>query len=110
MELPKQLGGLGIGSILNKNIALMFKWLWRYFEEPHALWRLVIDEKYGYPSFITFPDLSPPLNGGPWRVVCTTIFKHPVAESFGLENFDKQIGNEAHTMFWQDLWVCDCPL
>lgn len=30
IELPKNLGGLGVGNILIKNLILLFKWWWRF--------------------------------------------------------------------------------
>ena len=41
------LGGLGIRKIRLFNIALLGKWLWRFGIEKDALWRKVIDLKYG---------------------------------------------------------------
>ncbi|GKD01133.1 hypothetical protein Tco_1171407 [Tanacetum coccineum] len=40
-------GGLGVGSILVKNISLLGKWKRRYLSEPNALWRIVIKDFYG---------------------------------------------------------------
>lgn len=45
IQLPKNLGGLSIGNIKHKNLALLFKWLWRFFEEPSLLWCQVIRAK-----------------------------------------------------------------
>lgn len=38
LELPKCLGGLSLGSLLHRNFALLFKWVWRFFNEPDSLW------------------------------------------------------------------------
>jgi len=40
-------GGLGIRRLGNFNSALLGKWLWRYGMETDALWRKVIEAKYG---------------------------------------------------------------
>jgi len=37
--LSKCQGGLGICSILDKNKALLFKWLWRYRSSDTGLWK-----------------------------------------------------------------------
>jgi len=35
----KSKGGLGIGDIVSKNAALLFKWWWRFVTEEGALWK-----------------------------------------------------------------------
>lgn len=50
IELPKCYGGLGVGNLLHCNLSLLFKWFWRYFNELSALWRKIVQEKYGYSS------------------------------------------------------------
>ena len=45
--LPRELGGLGIWSLVSFNQALLGKWLWRYGHEITHLWQRVIAMKYG---------------------------------------------------------------
>ena len=40
-------GGLGIKNLIIFNVALLGKWLWRFGQERDALWRQVIEVKYG---------------------------------------------------------------
>ncbi|VVA41200.1 PREDICTED: RNA-directed DNA polymerase, partial [Prunus dulcis] len=40
-------GGLGVGSLRARSVALRAKWLWRFPNEPHALWHKVIRSIYG---------------------------------------------------------------
>jgi hypothetical protein len=40
-------GGLGIRNLRIFNQALLGKWLWRFAHEREALWRSVVDAKYG---------------------------------------------------------------
>ena len=110
IELPKILGGLGVGNLAHRNLALMFKWLWRYFHEPSALWRAVISDKYGYPSSLTFMDLSIPPSGGPWKQICKAVLTHPIAKTFGSQNIRKNVGCGNQTLFWHEIWVSDSPL
>ena len=42
----KSQGGLGIGRIVDKNVAMLVKWMWRFSKEDHSLWRRVICSKY----------------------------------------------------------------
>jgi hypothetical protein len=32
-------GGLGLGSLMSKNISMLFKWIWRLSLPDHALWK-----------------------------------------------------------------------
>ena len=44
---PLSSGGLGIRNLRTFNVALLGKWLWRFGQESDALWRKVIEAKYG---------------------------------------------------------------
>nr|GEY32667.1 RNA-directed DNA polymerase, eukaryota, reverse transcriptase zinc-binding domain protein [Tanacetum cinerariifolium]GEZ36970.1 RNA-directed DNA polymerase, eukaryota, reverse transcriptase zinc-binding domain protein [Tanacetum cinerariifolium] len=43
----KKDGGLGVGSIKAKNMGLMGKWKWRFYNKTEALWRKVIFKIHG---------------------------------------------------------------
>ena len=47
VHAPMSSGGLGIRKIRLSNEALLGKWLWRFGIEKDALWRQVIEMKYG---------------------------------------------------------------
>ena len=42
VQKPKKEGGLGVGDLVIKNAALLFKWWWRFACEEGAAWRSVI--------------------------------------------------------------------
>ncbi|GJW68642.1 putative RNA-directed DNA polymerase, eukaryota, reverse transcriptase zinc-binding domain protein [Tanacetum coccineum] len=44
---PRNMGGLGIGSLKASNQSLLAKWWWRIRNEEHALWSKVICSLYG---------------------------------------------------------------
>jgi len=44
---PISVGGLGIRNLRIFNQALLGKWLWCFVHEREALWRSVVDAKYG---------------------------------------------------------------
>ncbi|KAK3189658.1 hypothetical protein Dsin_029219 [Dipteronia sinensis] len=43
----KSNGGLGIDRMLDKNKALLAKWIWRFGKEDNSLWKKVICARYG---------------------------------------------------------------
>ena len=69
MLKPKDLGELGVGSIIMQNVALLFEWWWRFSMEHEELCkrtiRLVYKENAAY-LLATLIDLR---QGGPWRHV-----------------------------------------
>ena len=91
-----QNGGLEIQRLRQFNSALLDKWLWRYGTERDALWRKVIEEKYGD-------------GGGGW---CTK----PVTGTYGVSawksirsgwmDFSKflqfNVGDGTRVKFWED--------
>jgi hypothetical protein len=56
---PISEGGLGIWNLIIFNKALLGKWLWRYVHEREALWRSVVDAKYGS-TWAGWCSLDPP--------------------------------------------------
>ncbi|XP_050252211.1 uncharacterized protein LOC126698794 [Quercus robur] len=97
-------GGLGIQRLRQFNYALLDKWLWRYRTERNALWRKVIEAKYGD-------------GRGGW---CTK----PVTGTYGVSvwksirsgwmDFSKflqfDVGDGTRVKFWEDEWYRDCAL
>lgn len=110
LELPKFLGGLGIGNLHHRNLSLLLKWIWRFFFEPKALWRQVVQCKYKYDDSLIIANLQPPNKGGPWRNICRTIFSHDTAKSFLKDKIRKAVGNGEHTKFWLECWIGSSPL
>jgi hypothetical protein len=44
---PKVSEGLGVTNMIQFNRVLLGKWLWRFAMEMDAIWRKVVDIKYG---------------------------------------------------------------
>lgn len=98
---PISSGGLGIRKISLFNIALLGKWLWRFGIENDALWRQVIERKYGRV----------------WEVWCTRSVNGPYSVglwksiSQGWPSFSRHIqydiGDGSRVKFWQDCWCGD---
>lgn len=42
LKAPKEVGGVGLGSLRNLNLALLAKWWWKFKTSPQALWVRII--------------------------------------------------------------------
>uniref|UniRef100_A0A2N9IC54 Reverse transcriptase domain-containing protein n=1 Tax=Fagus sylvatica TaxID=28930 RepID=A0A2N9IC54_FAGSY len=101
---PLSYGGLGIRKLLLYNQALLGKWIWRYAREKEALWRKIVDLKYG----------------GLWGGWCSNSVLDPYGKSLwkhirkGWPTFAKnvsfKVGDGTHIKFWQHQWCGETTL
>lgn len=110
IQLPKLMGGLNVGNMLARNLGLLFKWLWRYFQEPKALWRQIIEAKYKYPQEFRMADLAPIRQGGPWKSLCNNILHHENSKKLLVPGSRMQVGNGRKMLFWHDVWINNSAL
>lgn len=47
--IHKDFGGMGILDLEQMNIALLSKWVWRFFSEDDTIWKKLIMFKYSFP-------------------------------------------------------------
>ena len=97
----KEMGGLGLGNLKKRNVALLGKWLWRFLREQQSLWARIIKSKYGLQN-----------NGWDPNVVTNGSFHNPWKFlSQGLNLFSRhlalKVGNGTKISFWKDSWKCD---
>lgn len=101
---PKKEGGLGLGNLVSKNVALAGKWLWRFPSHSSSLWHKIIRSKYGMH-----------LNG--WDTISASKASHACPWKFitqGLPSFSSflsfRLGDGQRIRFWEDKWVGNVPL
>ena len=46
IQIPKEMGGLGVGNIMHKNLILLFKWWWCFSEPDKSLWKKILKSVY----------------------------------------------------------------
>ncbi|KAK9058221.1 hypothetical protein SSX86_023061 [Deinandra increscens subsp. villosa] len=102
----KENGGLGFGSLFAMNIALLYKWRWRFVNEGDALWTRLIKVIHG--------DCIDKVRGAnfpsTWRRIykaCKSCNEMQLLPSFVIR---KQVGLGNETRFWKDIWIDDVPL
>ena len=95
---------MGIRRLGNFNSTLLGKWLWRYGTEIEALWRRVIEAKYGniWGGWCT-KKVTTPYGVSLWRYIRS-----------GWLNFSKllvyDVGDGTRVKFWKHVWCGDCTL
>jgi len=101
---PIKAGGLGVRNVINFNQALLGKWIWRFSQKRNALWKSLIEVKYGSVrgGWCSLPVM------GPYDVSVWKFIRR------GWDNVAKylrfEVGDGSHIRFWHDLWCGDKPL
>jgi len=105
---PKKLGGLGLTSLKDYNIALLSKWWWRYKVEENRLWRKLIFAIHN--SNRSWPALPHKKQyTGVWNNIAK-IENHLVHSGVNLHHLIKgNLGSGASIRFWLDPWVTEKP-
>ncbi|KAM7488895.1 hypothetical protein LguiB_026379 [Lonicera macranthoides] len=99
VSLPKKCGGLGVGNLKFKNMALLGKWLWRFPLESKSLWHSIILSKFGNHS--NGWDVNTLFNAtlrSPWKSIARIWEKY-------MENIKLVLGRGDRIRFWEDVWV-----
>jgi hypothetical protein len=99
----KASGGLGVRNLVMFNKALMGKWLWRYAMERDALWRKVVDVKYGSMRVVGVLRRLGVLMG----LACGKVLG---GDGMLLQLVRYEIGNGSKVLFWHDVWCGEIPL
>jgi len=101
---PISEGGLRIRNLRIFNQALLGKWLWRFAHEREALWRSVVDAKYGstWAGWCSL-DSHGSHGVGLWK---------NIRKGWSLFSSHTRfiLGNGSRIRFWDDVWCGEMPL
>ncbi|KAF5783556.1 putative RNA-directed DNA polymerase [Helianthus annuus] len=101
---PKELGGVGVGSLKDANLAMLAKWWWRFKTDPDSLWRKVIWSIH-HSERAWNPIPGKMSIAGPWKQV----FKvSGDLEKYGLklaDCFRAKPGVGVEISFWKEKWT-----
>ncbi|XP_026396975.1 uncharacterized protein LOC113291689 [Papaver somniferum] len=99
VNLPKEGGGVGIKKLRLMNKALHAKWVWRYGVEDKALWRNIMNQKFGGNPKAFFPNSTTNVVG---KRLWTRILK---SSSHVLNSTALHINSGDKCLFWKDQWA-----
>ncbi|XVE88638.1 hypothetical protein DITRI_Ditri19aG0085600 [Diplodiscus trichospermus] len=99
-------GGLGIVDLKLKNRALMNRWIWRFGVEKDALWRKVVDAKYGGLESDLLPNVRNYRNfSGMWKNITKPLMYNDEFTNTFVFGMGFSLGNRRMIKFWDVEWI-----
>ncbi|KAL4556315.1 hypothetical protein LXL04_038962 [Taraxacum kok-saghyz] len=102
-------GGLGIGSLVGFNLALMLKWKCRFFQGSRLLWVRVLNTLYGVSGGF-FHHRCSAAGDSPWSRLLAADAKLHTTGVVPTDAWKRCVGNGRETRFWDDCWIGNRPL
>ncbi|GLT67323.1 hypothetical protein SLA2020_396400 [Shorea laevis] len=101
-------GGLGVKDLNRFKLALLGKWRWRLLKEKDALWNRVVEAKYSIHRKRIYGGGNVKKNCSEWWKELWKLDREVVSRVGWIQQgFNKDIGEENETLFWQDKWCGD---
>ena len=110
IELPKELGGLGVGNIMYKNLVLLFKWWWRYSESGNVLWKRIVRSVYDLKSLKAYSENFRAAKHVLWSDLMKNDTMTSKIRSIVEEGIILSVGAGNSILLWQDKWCQPGPL
>ena len=104
IELPKELGGLGVGNIMHKNLILLFKWWWRFSESDNTLWKKNSKIVHEIKGLKASSDTFHKVKDGTWAHLLSIDADTSRMRSIIEEGMLVKVGNENSARFLHDRW------
>lgn len=91
--------------------SLLLKWWWRYGEEDKALWKKVINSRYGAIGGGWLPKLEPSGRvSAVWNGILSGVEVHSNLLHFFLSSTVINLGDGKRVFFWRDKWLRNMKL
>ncbi|XP_057529705.1 uncharacterized protein LOC130808238 [Amaranthus tricolor] len=110
IQLPKQMGGLGVGNIMHKNLMLLFKWWWRFSDSNNAMWKKILKSVHEIKGLKASSEAFTKVREGAWALLLSNDADTARIRSVIEEGMIVKLGNGSSTQFWHDTWCEAGPL
>ncbi|XP_071707965.1 uncharacterized protein [Rutidosis leptorrhynchoides] len=108
IQNPYDRGGLSVSCLKSLNLALLYKWRWRFTTNKDSSWAKVISAIHG-PSNNSHTPCSPNASGS-WACIHNCIHNIHNRNIILAESLRCKLGNGSHIDFWHDPWLDFVPL
>lgn len=103
VELLGEIGGLAIGNILHRNLALLFKWWWRFSTESNPLWKRIIKSVHKILDFKAQADIFKNCKNGLWGQFRMIVNKWGEVTKVVEDGLAHKLGDGRSLHFWEDI-------
>ena len=104
IELPREMGGLGVGNMLHKNLILLFKWWWRYSEANNTLWKQIVQSVHDINGVKASTETFNKVKTGTWSSMMNNDSETVRIRSIIEEGIILKVGDGSSILFWHDRW------
>ncbi|XP_071688191.1 uncharacterized protein [Rutidosis leptorrhynchoides] len=102
---PFEGGGLNIGSLRAKNLALLAKWWWRFLNDKHSLWSKTISSLYGRDGGLGNHSSIGSGKGAIWKNISKARIIVDNLDIHFTNSFVKVVCKGDECLFWHDKWL-----
>ena len=104
IQLPKEMGGLGVGNMMHKNLILLFKWWWRFSDSNCSLWKKIIKSVHEIKGVKASSEAFSKVREGSWASLMSKDAETSRVRYVVEEGMIVKLGNGCSTRFWLDTW------
>lgn len=110
IELPKVIGGVGVGHILYKNIVLLFKWWWRFSGSDSSFWKQILISIHNIKGMKASSESFGNIKCGTWAQLLSDDNDTRRIREIIEDGLVVNVGDGTSTRFWHDKWCASGPL
>ena len=104
IQLPREMGGLGVGNIMHRNLVLLFKWWWRFSESDNTLWKRILQSVHNIKGVKASSESFLKVREGSWAQMLSNEQETANIRMIVEEGMLLTVGGGNSILFWHDKW------